>query len=51
MTRQRKIRHYPTSGWIVRLKQQDIQDLNIDDGDYMDIDDCVIIKKLEKKNE
>jgi len=51
MARKRTIKNYPTSGWVIRLKQQDIEDLKIEDGDMIDIDDCVIhkSKKGDKK--
>ena len=41
MARYRMIKNYPTSGWVVRLKQQDIDDLNLKDGDMIDIEDAV----------
>jgi len=41
MVRYRIIKNYPTSGWVIRLKQQDIKDLQLKDGDFIDIDDAV----------
>ncbi len=44
MARKRTIRNYPTSGWVVRLLKQDIEDLGIEDGDEIDLEDVVIHK-------
>ncbi len=44
MVRKRKIRHY-ANGWVIRLLQQDVEDLGFDDGDFADIDDLVVIKR------
>jgi hypothetical protein len=58
MARLRRIRNYRTSGWKVCLKKIDIKDLGIQDGDLIDLEDCVVhselhaqIKKEEKENE
>jgi hypothetical protein len=52
MTRFRKVRKYE-NGWVIRLLQQDIDDLNIKDGDLIDIEDavfhCSIPQELESK--
>jgi len=48
MTRYRIVKNYKKSGWVIRLKQQDVKDLNIKDGDYIDIEDAIIIKKIPK---
>lgn len=41
--RKRIIRKYD-NGWVIRLLQQDIEDLCIADYDMIDLDDCTIIK-------
>ena len=38
MARYREVRNYKTSGWVIRLRQQDIDDLNIKEGDAIDIE-------------
>jgi len=40
MARYRKIRKYE-NGWVIRLLNQDIKDLNIKEGDLVDIEDAV----------
>ncbi len=48
MARYRTIRNYPTSGWVIRLKQSDIDDLNLKDGDLIDIEDAVRKTSISK---
>jgi hypothetical protein len=48
MARYRIVKNYPTSGWIIRLKQQDITDLNLKDGDLIDIEDAVVKTSISK---
>jgi len=52
MARQRAIRKYD-NGWVIRLLQQDVEDLGIQEGDMVDLDDCIILseKLNEVKNE
>ena len=47
-TRYRIVKNYPTSGWFIRLKQQDIDDLNLKDGDFIDIEDAVRKTSISK---
>ena len=44
MVRKRTIRKYD-NGWVIRLLQSDVEDLGIQEGDLIDLDDCVIISK------
>ncbi len=48
MVRYRKIRKYD-NGWVIRLLQQDISDLNLEDGQEVDIDDLAPKTKNEVK--
>jgi len=48
MTRYRTIKNYPTSGWVIRLSQQDVKDLNLKDGDLIDIEDAVRKTSISK---
>jgi len=50
MARYRPVKNYPTSGWVIRLKQQDVEDLNIKDGDLIDIEDAVRKTSISKDN-
>jgi len=58
MARLRRIKNYKTAGWKICLKKADIVDLGIQDGDLIDLEDCVVrselhaqIKKEEEENE
>ena len=44
MVRKRTIKKYD-NGWVIRLLQSDVEDLGIQEGDLIDLDDCVIISK------
>lgn len=41
MARYRKIRNYGSAGWSINLLQSDIEDLNIKDGDWVDIEEAI----------
>lgn len=44
MVRYRKIRKWGNSFAIMLLKS-DVQDLNVKEGDYLDLEDCVVVSK------
>lgn len=41
MARYRQVKNYGTAGWSIGLLKSDIIDLNIKDGDYIDIEEAV----------
>jgi len=49
MSRLRKIKNYGSAGWKVNLVKTDVEDLGIKDGDYINIDDCIIISEKLRK--
>ncbi len=47
--RLRKVKYYgKNNGWRIRLRQTDIEDFKLKDGDMVDIDD-IVIKTLKNR--
>lgn len=48
MTRNREIKKYGNT-WIIKLESIDVEDLDLKEGDIVDIEDLVTNKKGKKK--